>query len=118
MSRVGGCVDMRVGAYAVRRVGITPMEHVCVLCSGEINPCGLKKRDKQSPPHRHLPPLCQFVTAQPSVAVASFNTEPLEEQRRKDGEEEKRRALTRAKALWVKRRQGQLEFITGQRHPI
>lgn len=40
----------------------------------------------QTPPRCHLPPLCQFVTAHPSVAVPSFNIE--QEQEEEKGKEE------------------------------
>lgn len=59
---------------------------------------------QQSPPHRHLPPLCQFVTAHPSVAVPSFNTEQKsvtrEQTSGRKGKKEKIRAQTKTAALW------------------
>lgn len=69
---------------------------VCVwsLCGTGINSCRCSKwHDNQSPPHHHLPPLCQFVTAHPSVAMPSFNIEQEHDSRknrrktkRKEGE--------------------------------
>lgn len=65
-----------VCAHGVTKVRITQVEHVWLLCSTEINSCRCSKwHDNQSPPHHHLPPLCQFVTAHPSVAMPSFNIE-------------------------------------------
>lgn len=77
-----------VCAYGVTRVRIT---RVWLLCGTEINSCRCGKwHDNQSPPHRHLPPLCQFVSAYPSVSMPSFNIEQEHETRRKEKERKER----------------------------
>merc|ERR1712035_103170 len=73
---MGEFTGVHVCAYRVTKVRITRVEHVWLLCGTDINSCRCGKwHDNQSPPHHHLPPLCQFVTAHPSVAMPSFNIE-------------------------------------------
>ncbi|KAK9514346.1 hypothetical protein VZT92_027819 [Zoarces viviparus] len=71
-----GCVCVCV--YGGTRVRITQVEHVRVLLPAarrSIHAAAAECHDDQSPPRHHLPPLCQFVTAHPSVAVPSLNIE-------------------------------------------
>lgn len=84
------CAFVHMG---VTKVKITQVEHVWLLRGTEINSCRCSKwHDNQSPPHHHLPPLCQFVTAHPSVALPSFNIEQehnsgrTRRKKRKEGE--------------------------------
>lgn len=99
--RVALCVRVHWGvcAYGGKpKSGLHEAECVCVcvwsLCGTGINSCRCSKwHDNQSPPHHHLPPLCQFVTAHPSVAMPSFNIEREHDSRknrrktkRKEGE--------------------------------
>lgn len=110
-------------AYGITKVRITQLEHVRLLCGTEINSCRCSKwHDNQSPPHRHLPPLCQFVTAHSSVAVPSFNIEP-ERDSRKNMEERGREGENkgtdkRPKPSGASSERGQPEFIRGQRQEI
>lgn len=99
--RVALCVRVHWGVcvYGGKpKSGLHEAECVCVcvwsLCGTGINSCRCSKwHDNQSPPHHHLPPLCQFVTAHPSVAMPSFNIEQEHDSRknrrktkRKEGE--------------------------------
>lgn len=92
----GVCVGIRVCAcrYALTKVRITQVKRVWLLCGTEINSCRYSKwHDNQSPPHHHLPPVCQFVTAHPSVAMRSFNTEQERKSGMKMGKRVRRRKL-------------------------
>lgn len=94
------CVPRRVSAYGATKVRITQARRVRSLCGTEINS---RHCSSPPPPHRHLPPLCQFVTAHPSVAVPSFNTEQRSVTRERTsgrkGEEETITAQTKTAAL-------------------
>lgn len=92
----GVCVGIRVCActYALTKVRITQVKRVWLLCGTEINSCRYSKwHDNQSPPHHHLPPVCQFFTAHPSVAMRSFNTEQERKSGMKMGKRVRRRKL-------------------------